>query len=227
MKDIAIIAKDRGVNSEDSARLVKVFGGPFRDAGEILAEYKNIKVKDESDTETMAEARKKRLILANVRFEVENNRKDLKSDILKQGRAIDSVARIIKDELIPAEEYLKTQEKFAELKQAERKAKKIAERVELLSKFTDSLERYNFEDMSDDDFKALVKELQAAKEHEIQVLRQAEKDRADREKAEAEDREKIRKENEQLKIEAEKQAKFERFQMLNFQKLKLKRLKGS
>lgn len=196
-------------------QLATAFGAPFTEAGEILADYqfndkgeiilteKTIVVTEESDKKVVAEAKSKRLALKKVRTTVENKRKELKEDINKTGQAIDAVARFIKTTIEPAEAYLELQEKFAEVKAAERAAKLKQERTEKLAQYTDNISAYNLDTMQEDTFNILLGELKVA--HEAKVAK-AEEERRANEEAAAEERkrqEEIAAENARLKEEAE------------------------
>lgn len=213
MKDnnkLQVILNEQGIEKSDVAKLVEAFGGPFEEAGAILASYKDIKVTSETDVEGMAKARELRLILKKARTTVENSRKDLKADIVKQGRAIDSVARFVKEEIEPAEQYLEEQEKFAELRKAEREAKLKAERTEKLMAYTDDISLYNLDAMNDDQFDQLLATLKAQHEAKIAEAKRIEDERIAKEKADAEEQERIRQENEKLKAEAQAREEAER-----------------
>lgn len=204
---LEVILKQQEVSKADMTKLVEAFGGPFDEAGDIIANYKTIKVSDENDTDTMAEAREKRLILKRARTTVENNRKELKADIVKQGRAIDSVARFVKEEIEPAEAYLESQEKYAEIAKAERLAKRKADRIEKLLAFTDDISLYNLEEMTDAQFKVLLHSVKTHKEAQEAEEVKLKKEEEAKRKAEAEEQERVRKENEKLRAEAEEREK--------------------
>lgn len=211
---LAIILEEQGLEKSDVLKMVEAFGGPFEEAGDVLKSFEKddegnlvpgknaIKVTDENDFATMAEAREQRLALKKARTTVENKRKELKSDIVKQGNAIDSVAKYVKEEIEPAEKYLELQEKFAEIKAAETAAKLKADRIEQLMKFTDDISFYNLDDMTAEQYGTLLTSLQA--QHEAEQKRIADENKA---KAQAELDEKKRQEeqaaeNERLKKEA-------------------------
>jgi hypothetical protein len=200
---LQVILKEQNIEKESATAIVKAFGGPFEEAGEILATYKSIEVTDESQTDLMLQARSKRLALKKARTTVETNRKALKEDIVKQARAIDSIARFVKESIQPAEEYLEQQEKFAEIKRAERAAQLKAERVEKLMQYTDDISVYNLSVMSNDQFNTLLNTLKAQHEAKLAEEKRIEAERIAKEKSEAEERERVRKENERLKKEAE------------------------
>lgn len=209
MNKLELILKEQDIEQADVTKLVEAFGGPFKEAGEIIANYKKIEVTSEDQKELMAEARDKRLTLKKARTTVENKRKELKTDIVKQGRAIDSVARYVKEEIEPAEKYLEEQEKFAELRAAERAATLKAERIEKLVLYTDDVSLYNLDDMSDIRFDALLDTLKKQHEQEVAEAKRIEDERIAKVKAEQEEQERIRKENEKLKAEAEAKEKAE------------------
>lgn len=201
---LVAIAKEQGVSKSDIQKLAEAFGAPFEEAGEVLANYKNIEVTDESQTDLMAEAREKRLTLKKARTTVENNRKELKADIVKQGKAIDSVARYVKEEIQPAEEYLELQEKFADIKREKEAEALKAERTEKLMQYTDDISVYNLDTMSQEQFETLHNNLKA--QHEDRLKAEAEAEKKAKEEAEAERKRQaeIEKENQRLKAEAEK-----------------------
>ena len=221
---LQVILNEQGIEKSDVAKLVEAFGGPFEEAGQILATYKDIKVTDEKDTAGMAKARELRLILKKARTTVENNRKELKADIVKQGKAIDSVARYVKEEIEPAEEYLELQEKFAELAQAKREADLKAKRIEQLMQYTDDLSVYNLDGMTEDQFNTLLATLKAQYEAEQKRIADEAKAKAEAEEAERKRIEEQAKENARLKAEAEAREKAEAIEREKREKEEAERL---
>jgi hypothetical protein len=206
---LQVILDEQNVPAENAKALLEAFGAPFTEAGEILAVYQDIKVTDESQTDEMAKAKEMRLALKRVRTGVENTRKDLKDGYLKAGRAIDSVAKFVKETIQPAEEYLELQEKFIEIKQAEKAAQLKADRIEKLSKYTDDLSVYNFDTMREEAFEKLLADLKNAHDEKLKAEK-AEADRIEKERlAEVERQKEIEAENVRLKAEAEEKAKAE------------------
>lgn len=214
-KDLQVIISEQGIEESDAKRLAEAFGGPFQEAGSILLNFSinskkelvpskdAVKVTEEDDLEGMKKAREQRLILKKARTTVENKRKELKDNIVKQGNAIDAVARFVKEQIKPAEDYLKLQEEFAGIKAMERAAAKKAERIEKLSQYSDNLSLYNLDDINDEQFDELLSTLKSQHEAKIAEAKRIEEERIARERAEAEEREKIKLENERLKAEAE------------------------
>lgn len=198
------IIKNQNVAKANASQLLEAFGAPFEEAGELLSTYKSIEVTSEDDKKSMTEAREKRLKLRSVRLDVENRRKELKEDSLRVGQAIDGVAKYVRETIEPAEEYLSGQEKFAELRQAERDEQLRAERLEKLSVYVEDVSVYGITTKTtDEQFDAIFAGAKSQYEAKIAAEKRAEEDRLAAEKAEREEQERVRKENEKLRKEAE------------------------
>jgi len=215
---LVVKLNENNLTDDHKKQVLEAFGAPFEEAGEILKDYtdkdgnfvltdKSIKVTSEDDFAAMADAREKRLILMRVRTGVENKRKELGDDYYKTYKAINGIATFIKDPIKPVEDYLAEQEKFAEIKAAERAAVLKAERIEKLLHLTDDIALYNYEAMTDDQFTALIASLQAQKHAELAAAFKAEEDRKAIEEAERKRQADIEAENAKLKAEAEKRDK--------------------
>lgn len=213
---LQVILTEQNVAQENAKALIKAFGAPFEEAGEILADYKSILVTGEDQFDLMAEARDKRLTLKRIRTGVENKRKELKEDALRTGKAIDGVAKYIKDTIQPAEEYLELQEKFAETKRAEEAARVKAERIEKLQPYNVDLSLYNLDGMAQEQFDTLLSGLEAQRQQrvadekaEAERLAKVEADRIAEDKRVREENERLKKEREDREAELEKQRKVE------------------
>lgn len=206
--ELTQILNGQGVSDNNKRQLVEAFGGPFNEVGAILADYKSIVVTDISQSKEMAEAREKRLALKKARTTVENKRKELKEESLKTGRAIDAVARFVKDTIEPAEKYLEQQERFKELKEAAEMAERLAERTEKVAPFADPT-LYNLGEMADEAFDTLLDSLKKQDEERI-ANEKAEAERIAKEEAEREaEQKRIIAENARLRAEAEAKIKAE------------------
>lgn len=204
---LQVILDEQGVAQDNARQLIAAFGAPFEEAGVILADYRTIEVTQEDQFDLMAEARSKRLALKEVRVGVEKKRKELKEDSLRTGRAIDSVARFVKEAIEPAEEYLELQEKFAEIRQAERAAAVKSERVAKLSQYTSDLSIYNLDALDEAQFDSLLAGLKAQKEADEAAAKKAETERLAATEAEKRRQAEIEAENIRLKAEADKREK--------------------
>nr|DAT46602.1 MAG TPA: hypothetical protein [Caudoviricetes sp.] len=207
--ELTQILNEQGVKLDNQKALVEVFGGPFQEVGEILANYKSIEVTDVAQIKEMAQARELRLKLKNARTTVERKRKELKEESLKTGRAIDSVAKFVKSQIEPAEKYLEQQEKFKELKEAAEKAERLAERTKLISELADT-SLYDLENMEEQTFQNLLVKLKKERAEKIAAEKKAEAERRAAELAEIERNRKIAEENARLKKEAEEREAKER-----------------
>jgi hypothetical protein len=201
---LQIIIDDSNVAKDRAAALIEAFGAPFEEAGEILASYKELVVTDESQIDTMKQARENRLTLKKIRTTVENRRKKLKEDSLRTGKAIDSVAKYIKDTIQPVETYLEEQEKYAEVKEAQRIIKLKNERIEMIQPYCDNPFLIDhLGEMSDEEFTKLFNEQKSAfelkKAQEEAYEREQQRIREEKEAEEA----RIREENEILRKQAE------------------------
>lgn len=202
--ELSAVAQQSGLEPTKVERLLSNFSDSYQNARELSQGAADLVVTEESQTELMKEARTKRLALKNIRVDVENTRKSLKEQSLREGKAIDGMSNIIKALIVPIEEHLERQEKFAEMREAERKATRHAERLEKLSQYVPNVGLYSLEDMNDEVFNTLLADSKTSFEAKKAAEAQAEADRMAREKAEAEENERIRLENIKLKEEADK-----------------------
>lgn len=206
---LVLIANQAGLAEDKSKQLLASFGDLFNDARQAVKFAKEIVVTDIDQTEEMNNARKTRLELKSIRVEVENTRKTLKEQSLREGKAIDGIANVIKALIVPVEQYLEDQEKFAERIEAERKNKIEFERVSQLLKYVDEAENYSLhpDQMSEETFNKLLDNSRLAFEARKKAEDEAEKERLALIEAEKEEQERIRQENIKLRAEAEKREK--------------------
>lgn len=210
MENLSVIVKQANLDEVKTKSIMESFNGFFEIASEWESKAKEIVVTDENQKDLMKLAREGRLFLKTKRIDVENKRKALKEQSLREGQTIDSIARVLKNLIEPIEEYLETQEKFAEIKEANRKAALEAERIEILKPLNTPYNFYDLKNMSEDDFDSLVLGLlglKAAINEKIAAQKRAEEERIAIEKAEAEERERVRLENERLRAEAAEREK--------------------
>jgi hypothetical protein len=199
------IAKSEGLEENKVQSLLGSFTQSFQEAKELASGAKSIKVTGEDQVEEMTKARELRLSLKATRVDVEKTRKELKEQSLREGKAIDGMANIIKALIIPVEEYLEDQEKFAERQRDLRNQEVEQKRIAELSKYVDEVEVHKLHPnyMSADTFNKLLETSEKAWKAQREAEKRAEEDRIAKEKADAEERERIRLENEKLKKERE------------------------
>ena len=115
------IVENSGLEKTKAQVLLDKFSNYFEVAAKWETQAKTLKVTDASQTSEMAIARIGRLELRQERIRLENERVDLKAEALREGKAIDGIANVLKAVIVPIEEYLGKQEKFVEIKEAEKK----------------------------------------------------------------------------------------------------------
>lgn len=214
---LVVVAQESGLEAPKIELLLGSYKSVFQKAKEIAEKANDIVVTDESQTDLMGKARAARLELKNLRVEAEKTRKQLKDQSLREGKAIDGMANIIKALIVPIEEHLEKQEKFAEVKAAERKAKRYSDRIEALSPYVENVSIYNLNDMEDEAFTILLEQSKKAHEAALKAQELAKAEQEAKEKAEEEERKRIREENQKLKEEAEarEKAELQRTQRIN------------
>lgn len=196
------IAEQNHLDKSKAQIVLDKFTGFLEQAKEWENKAKSIVVTDESQTAEMQQAREGRLALKNIRVSAEKTRKELKEQALREGKAIDGIANVIKAVIVPIEEHLEKQEKFAEYKEQERKEKRHAERISQLSQYVEDVTVYQLRDMSEDGYNQLLKTSKSAYDAQKDAEKKAEEERIAKEKAEKAEQERIRQENEKLKAEA-------------------------
>jgi uncharacterized membrane protein YqiK len=175
---LAVIVNESGLEKSKADVLLENFSDYFKLAGEWERKAKVLEVTDASQVAEMKMAREGRLFLKEKRVALEKTRKALKEQALREGKAIDGIANVLKALIVPIEQYLDEQEHFVERQEAERaeaarleaEAKGQAEWLEAEKKYAKEQERIRLEN-------ARLREEAEAKEKQMQ---------AEREQAEAE-----------------------------------------
>ena len=204
---LTIAVKKSGLQPSKVDSLLQSFAGYFDQAKELTGSSRSIVVTDEAQTDLMIKARESRLKLKDIRINVEKTRKELKEQSLREGRAIDGVANIIKALIVPVEEHLEKQEKYSETKELERIEKRHSERITKLSVYVEDVTFYSLKSMSDDAFNKLLASSKAIWDNEIALKKKNEEIRLAEEKKERLGRAIIEQENKKLKAQAEEREK--------------------
>lgn len=124
---LQIVVQESGLSPAKAQVILEQFQDYFALAAEWEKKAKEIIVTNASQTADMKIARVGRLLLKDKRVAIEKVRKELKEQALREGKAIDGIANILKALIVPIEEYLDRQEHFVEL---EAKAEEDARRAE-------------------------------------------------------------------------------------------------
>lgn len=206
--ELVTVIEQAGLDEPKAATLYAGFNGIYQQASVLVADAKNIAVTEESDVEGMTRAREVRLALKRLRVEAEELRKTSKEGIVREGKAIDGVANILKAMIVPAEEWLEQQEKFAEIARAKREQEVYDERVRELSPFVGlSVAHYNLREMTEDEYATVLSDAKANHQRWLDEEAALEKERIEREKEEERKRALLAEENKRLKAEAEEREK--------------------
>jgi hypothetical protein len=205
------------VESSTALSLQNAFEPLFLKAKEWEAKAKEIIVTDPTQLTEMKQARELRLELRSVRIEANKVRERLKADSLRYGKAVQSVYNLIEFFIVPLEEHLEKQEKYAETIEKERQQKLREERTLILSEYAQFLPPYgDLGIIVEAEFQRILdigkREKQAFEDAEAKRI-QEQKDREEKDRLQ---REEERKERERLQKELEEQqakAKAEREEM--------------
>jgi len=217
-KQTGIQAYESGLNDERHNAIAGAFNPFAAEIQGIIKDAEAITVTSETDVAAMAAARKDRLALRRIRVDVENTRKELKEASLREGKAIEGMANIIKYMIVPVEEALQAKEDFVKRAEERRKAELSELRASELARFEIDSSCFDLAGMNDQAYAQLLstseagykakKEAEKREAERIEAERVAEeKARAERIKAEQEERARIEAENAKLRKQAEADAK--------------------
>jgi hypothetical protein len=124
---LALIVRESGLESTKANFILTQFQDYFNIAADWEVKAKTIVVTDESQKAEMQMARVGRLFLKEKRVAIEKARKELKEQALREGKAIDGIANVLKALIVPIEEYLDKQERFVEIRAEEAEKKRLAD----------------------------------------------------------------------------------------------------
>lgn len=195
---LQVLVDKSGLDSTKANILLENFQDAFKKAAEWELQAKAIVVTDASQEPEMALARTLRLEIKSVRTDVERTRKSMKEQALREGKAIDGIANVLKALMEPLESYLKTQEKFVEIQEekaeAERRAladKLLEEKIE-----ADRIAQEEAARIEREKERAAMLEAQeqaAIAQEKLMAERKAAAELIEKERAEAAEREKAQK----------------------------------
>jgi translation initiation factor 3 subunit A len=202
---LTVIVERAQLDKTKADYILETFKAYFSIAAEWEVAVKDLVVTDESQTDLMAKAKKGRLALKDKRVELERTRKNLKEQSLREGKAIDGIANVLKGLIEPLEDHLEKQEKFIEIREAERKRKLGYDRFVKIQQYIELPNlQYKFSEMTEEVFNLLYDAKKKAYEEKIEFEKKLSAEKIAKEKADIEEREKTRQEIIRLKAEAEK-----------------------
>lgn len=199
---LTVVVRESGLELESARNVLAVFAPLLEQAEDWKNKVAEIKVTDVAQVREMQLARVSRLALKEIRVNAEKARKKLKEDSLRRGKAIDGAYNIIEFIIAPLEKHLEEQEKFAERKEAARKAELLKSRTEELLPYGVEVGFYRLEDMDEISFQKLLHTSKAQDEERRLAAVKADEERIAREAAQRQEQERIRLDNERLKKEA-------------------------
>ena len=148
--ELVVLLDDSGLDASKTRILSSRFADYFTIAEQWKTEAQQLVVTGEDQQELMLRARQGRLVLKDKRVQIERTRKELKEDSLKEGRAIDAVAKLLTSLIEPTEKFLLEQEEFAKNAQEAR----AADVRGLVARRRADLVQYNYEGPETDEWLA-------------------------------------------------------------------------
>lgn len=112
--ELVRIVKESGLEETKAQIILSKFQDYFELAAQWELKAKSLVVTNANQKAEMEMARTGRLFLREKRINIENVRKELKEQALREGKTIDGIANVLKGLIVPIEEYLDKQEHFVE-----------------------------------------------------------------------------------------------------------------
>ena len=129
---LMIIVKESGLEKTKADLILEKFQDYFKIASEWELKAKQIIITNDNQIAEMEMARVGRLFLKEKRITIEKTRKELKEQSLREGKAIDGIANVLKGLIEPIENYLDNQENFTKYRIiAEEKEKQRLEQIRI------------------------------------------------------------------------------------------------
>lgn len=200
---VVVFIKSLPADEETKIKVREAFSDFCDQAEEWDRKAKELTVTSSDQIREMQMARTARLALADIRIAVEKRRKELGDESLRKKQAIDSVAKIITSKIQPTEEYLKLQEKFAELEEQKKKDELKARRLQEMFAAEASAEGLDLANLPEEVYQGILQNAAKIKQDKIDAEHRAIQEEARKAREEAEERERIRQDNETMKADAE------------------------
>jgi len=199
---LEIVISQSGLEESKAKTVLQSFSQFFEQAEEWEQKAKAIVVTDKLQVSEMQQAREIRLTLKDIRVNAEKTRKELKEQSLRESRAIDGIANVIKALIEPLEEHLEKQEKFAEIQLAIELENRNNQRILELTPYVPDISVYQLREMSDESFTTLLNTAKTAFEAQREAERKAEEERIAKEEADKKARAQMEADNKKLREDA-------------------------
>jgi hypothetical protein len=162
-----------------------------------------IEVTDISQTKLIKDAKSARLMVRDIRLNIDKLHKEKKEDSLREGQLLDLIKRTLTGWLEPIEGHLKKQEDFIKLQEQKQVDDLKTERLAALAAYRfegDNIDALQLGEMVDTVFETFLAGIKSG--HDQRVANAAEAERVKKEKEESDriERDKIQKENEALAL---------------------------
>lgn len=208
-----------GLEPSSATILRSTFEEMFAKADEWTARAREIVVTREDQKREMKLARESRLALREIRVNAEKARKRLKEDSIRQGKAIDGIANVLKALIEPIEAHLLEQESFADRAAEARRDALAAARAEALRAYgVDPSVFASLGEMTEESWNATLDGARVAHEAKAEAARKEAEIRREAERIAAEKREEER----QAQVRAEA-ARVERERLQTEENARLRR----
>jgi hypothetical protein len=145
LKQLVKLVEESNLPKSKAKFILENFQGYFELAETWERKAKELIVTDENQVAEMKMAREGRLFLRQKRIAIENSRKELKEQSLREGKAIDGIANVLKALIIPIEGFLEQQEKFREIKKETEKIMLREERMKKIGPYMEIIENIPFD----------------------------------------------------------------------------------
>jgi hypothetical protein len=204
IKDAEQAVQLAGVPDADAIRILTAFRPFYEDLVRVMPEVEQVA---DGDVEG---ARRERLRLKSIRVGAEKARKMLKDGLLREGRAIDAVNKVLVEVLQPHEQRMDEVEKAEERRLAAERKALHDERFALLGGVCDASAFGDLAAFSAEAFDSLFEAQRLASEARALAAEQeriaAEKAEAERKAVEAAERQRLAEEAERQRVERERLA---------------------
>lgn len=179
-----LVLSKHNVSDEMKAKLRESFSSYEAIALEWNDKIDSIVIESEEQVSEMKKAREARLFIRDKRLAVTNAIKEQKEESLRKGQALDAIKRFFLELFEPLEEKAELKEKYAQIKQEERRKAKAQERVEMVKPYDATIHESTVIDMTVDVFGSYLLGVKKTYEERIEAERVAEEKRIEAEKIE-------------------------------------------
>jgi hypothetical protein len=205
--EVTKIAENVSIEKRNEVQSVlnSVFDGVLK----MREQLENVVVENENDKKNMKLANTIRLGVRQVRLEAEKIFDAKRAEVQQQMLSYKTedqlwlkakqTMQILTKEI---EEQARWKEETKQRFEAEQKELKVKERILKIQIIAPEINRSEYENMSDENFKLFYEGLEKKHQEKIEAEKKASEEKLAKDKAEAEERERIRIENERLKAEA-------------------------